>query len=631
MSNQQYTPEMAVDLRIATDVQISPDGSRVAFCVAPIGHLSSHPASTIFIVPTDGSSQPRAITGSDHNNISPRWSPDGTQIAFLSDRVERGTSQLYVVPAEGGEPLRLTSFEGGATQPAWSSDGQLVYFTARRTALNGEKSPKSEVHVWSEMTNPRAIGCVAPQGGGARVIGPAEGHVSVYAPSPNGEMIAALITPSERLADAADSCKLVTFPVDDATTPQTLVTFMRGGDHLEWSPDSSAVVTINSRQPDHLTNHIHLVRVVDGTVTTLSDRNMTPYMAGFLGNELLSHSVAGQRSKLETLSHDGQPTGHLNDGDELANHWIMPQFTSSADGSKIALLAASPTRPPDVFVLDRNDGVRRLTDLNTQLDHVKLADMEEITWTGQDGLEIHGWFLRPTDGQEAPYALVTDVHGGPPMAWGNWFHGTWHDWAQILAANGYAVLLPNPRGSTGKGRDFTNANRADLGGQDFNDVIRGVDALIERGLVDPERTGIGGWSYGGFLTALTVVRTDRFKAAVVGAGVTNWVSKVGTTDIRPYNESNFAAPLHESPDPYWMRSPVRYFKHARTPTLVVHGEADVRVPVTQAHEYFHGLRANGVETEMVTYPRQGHAFHERAFELDLLQRIVAWFDQHLKG
>ncbi|HEU5423250.1 MAG TPA: S9 family peptidase, partial [Nitrolancea sp.] len=246
----------------------------------------------------------------------------------------------------------------------------------------------------------------------------------------------------------------------------------------------------------------------------------------------------------------------------------------------------------------------------------------------RDGLVIQGWLLRPPGAAEgARLPLIANVHGGPTARWGPTFHGTWHDWAQSLAGAGYAVLLPNPRGSTGRGAAFTSANRSDLGGKDFEDVLAGVDYLIERGIADPERLGIGGWSYGGFLTAWAVGQTDRFKAAVAGAAVTNWPSKVGTTDIRTGNEKNFPGPLHEQPDAFWERSPVRYLGRISTPTLVLHGEADPRVPPGQGYELYQGLREMGVPTDFITYPRQKHAFHEKAFQQDLLQRVVGWFQR----
>jgi dipeptidyl aminopeptidase/acylaminoacyl peptidase len=191
------------------------------------------------------------------------------------------------------------------------------------------------------------------------------------------------------------------------------------------------------------------------------------------------------------------------------------------------------------------------------------------------------------------------------------------------------VLLPNPRGSLGRGREFTAANHDDLGGMDFDDVQRGIDYLIEQGIADPVRIGIAGWSYGGFLAAWAITQSDRFKAAICGAAVTNWPSKVGTTDIRPFNEERFAGPLHEKPDSAWERSPIRYLGKITTPTLVVHGEADPRVPLSQGLELYLGLRAMGVPTDFITYPRQQHAFHEKAHQRDIIGRIIGWFRKYL--
>jgi dipeptidyl aminopeptidase/acylaminoacyl peptidase len=199
-----------------------------------------------------------------------------------------------------------------------------------------------------------------------------------------------------------------------------------------------------------------------------------------------------------------------------------------------------------------------------------------------------------------------------------------HNWGQALAARGYAVLLPNPRGSTGRGGEFTRSNRYDFGGGDYNDIMAGVDHLIARGIADPDRLGVCGWSYGGFMTAWVVGQTTRFKAAVAGAPPTNWVSKIGTTDIGPANAWNIGL-VHQEPDQVWERSPIRYVGKVTTPTLLVGGDADKRVPITQAQEFHWGLKGTGVETELVIYPRQKHGFHERAHQLDLAQRVCDWF------
>ena len=629
MPEQRYTPEMAVDLSVASDVQMSPDGRWIAFCVAPIGHAETIPTSTIFVVPAGGSSQPRPITDSDHNNTWPRWSPDSGTLVYLSDRSERGTQQVHRIAAIGGEPTRLTTIEGGAERPDWSRDGREIFFTARRRALDGKPEVESEIKVASEEPRLRAVAVVAATGGDVRIIGPRHGHVWAYDQSPDGARMAAMISPTNRLDDSADRTWLTIWPRDDLRAVEPVASFMRQIENVQWSPDGQSVLVVGSRRPDHLYDHIHLIGADSHDVTTFDDRGMSPYWAGYAGSQLLAINAENQRTFVERLNPD-HTWERLAIGFQGDQCWIPGPVSSNRDGTAHTYLGASPMRPADVYAVDEQGNERRLTDLNPQLDDVALADMEEIIWNGHDDLPIHGWLLRPPGADpEQRLPLVVNVHGGPSMTWGNWFHGTWHDWGQILAANGYAVLLPNPRGSTGKGQMFTNANQNDLGGHDFEDVIHGVQELIERGVADSRRLGIGGWSYGGFLTAMAVVRTTRFKAAVAGAAVTNWPSKIGTTDIRPFNESNFPSPLHQRPDPFWIRSPIRYLKNAATPTLIVHGEADPRVPVTQGMEFYLGLKSMGVDTDFVRYPRQKHAFHERAFQLDLLERVVAWFDKYL--
>ncbi len=631
MPQQRYTAEMAVDLSIAGDVQMSPDGRLVAFCVAPAGHADTIPTSTIFIAPADGSGQPRPVTDSDHNNTWPRWSPDSGTLVFLSDRSERGSQQVHRVAATGGDPTRLTSVEGGAERPCWSRDGREIFFTARRRALDGVPESDSEIKVASEEARPRAVAIVAATGGDIRIIGPRNGHVWAFDESPDGSKIAAIVSPTNMLDDTSDRSWLTVWPREDLRAVEPLTSFMRHTEVVKWSPDGRSIVVLGSRRPDHHYDHIHLIGAESRDVTTFDDRDMSPYWAGFAGNNLIAINVENQHTHVDRLN-DDHSWERLSVGFQGQQRWIPGPLSSNRDGTAYAFLGATPKRPADVFALDQYGNEHRLTDLNQQLDSVELAEMEEIIWQEYDERPIHGWLLRPPGADpDKRLPLIVNVHGGPSMAWGNWFHGSWHDWAQLLAANGYAVLLPNPRGSTGKGQAFSSANKDDLGGQDFEDVIRGIQELVERGIADPKRLGIGGWSYGGFLTAMAVVRTERFKAAVAGAAVTNWPSKVGTTDIRPLNESNFPGPLHQRPDPYWVRSPVRYLKNARTPTLIVHGEADPRVPVSQGMEFYLGLRAVGVETDFVRYPRQKHAFHERAFQLDLLQRIVAWFDKYMKA
>jgi dipeptidyl aminopeptidase/acylaminoacyl peptidase len=358
---------------------------------------------------------------------------------------------------------------------------------------------------------------------------------------------------------------------------------------------------------------------------------MTPNWVAWDNDGLLVHSVRTQWTQIERTDPRGDEWDALSFGDELASAWIESGLNIDSRAGALAFTAAYENRPPNVYVAAPGSAPTRITNLHPQLDDLDFAAMEPLEWTANDGTTVHGWLLLPPKVKDLTnLPLVAAIHGGPSWQWGNWFHGTWHDWGQLLAARGYAVFMPNPRGSTGKGGAFTHANQYDFGGGDFDDIMSGIDHLIERGVADPARLGICGWSYGGFMTAWAITHTDRFKAAVAGAAPTNWVSKIGTTDIRPFNEWNLGA-VNTDPDKVWERSPMRYVASVTTPTLIVHGEADVRVPVTQGTELYLALRALGVDTDMVAYPRQGHAFTERAHQLDLLQRLLGWFDRYLLG
>ncbi len=625
----RYTPEMAVDLRIPFDVTLSPDGSQVLFRVEPIGHREPERTSTIFVVPSDGSALPRAITGSDNNNTSPSWSPDGSAIAFVSDRPERGRQQLHVIPASGGEALRLTNLDGGVSNAAFAPDGASIAFTARRKALAGQDDPRKEIRVASEVWRPHGIARVAPTGGPHALIGPREGHVWGFAWSPDGQSIAAFVSDTENLADSWDNVRLLVTAVD-GSDERELMRLTGFPAPPIWSDDGRYIAAIGSNADDHDSRNVYIVEVATGDLTILDDRGMSPNAVAFAGDDLVVHSVETQRTRVDRVDPRGAEWEQVDLGADVSDAWIDMRGGWDVRAGRIAVAAAFADHPMNVYAGPLGGAAKRLTDLNPQLRDVDLVGMEQIEWQSTDGTVVYGWLMLPPDHDESagPLPLISVIHGGPSAQWGNWFHGTWHDWGQVLVPHGYAVFMPNPRGSTGRGGVFTGANRFDFGGGDFEDIMTGVDMLIERGVADPDRLGICGWSFGGFMTAWAVGHTDRFKAAIAGAACTNWVSKIGTTDIRPFNEWNLGS-VNEDPDRPWERSPIRYVRNVTTPTLIVHGQADVRVPVTQGIEFYNALRAAGVDTEMVSYPRQGHAFHERAFELDLLQRLVGWFEKYL--
>jgi dipeptidyl aminopeptidase/acylaminoacyl peptidase len=622
-----FTPDIAVDLRLPSDVQVSPDGAMIAFCVAPAGHRQTDPTSTIYVVPADGSALPRAVTGSEHNNVAPRWSPDGTALAFLSDRVKRGEAQLHRVALAGGEPVRLTELMGGVANPAWRPDGRAIAFTARRRALAGEEEPKSDVKVWSEQWRPHAVASVPAYGGWAKQIGPGAGHVSAFAFSPDGARIAAAVSENEDLAEMFGGVRVIVFNADGSGDEWDVLSLSGQPGTLAWSPDGAQILALGAQLPDPSHMRVFVIEAKDGPARELPERDLSPTGAAWQGDHLLILGAEGQVSRLDRIA-----TAPLSTQYSVlstpGNAW-MQSLSASRDGRTVAFTCAFPDRAAEVYALRGDGPARCLTDLNPQLAEIELATMEQIAWQGADGLRIQGWLLLPPGKEsEKRLPLVVHIHGGPAGVYGSGLAASPHNWGQLLAAQGYAVLMPNPRGSTGRGAAFTRSNRYDFGGQDMADIMAGVDHLIAQGIADGDRMGVCGWSYGGFMTAWVVGHTDRFKAAVSGAPPVNWVSKIGTTDIGPANSWNIGT-VWEQPDQVWERSPIRYVGKVTTPTLLVGGDADKRVPITQAQEFYWSLKSAGVPTELVIYPRQKHGFHERMHQLDLAQRVVDWFDRYI--
>jgi dipeptidyl aminopeptidase/acylaminoacyl peptidase len=308
-------------------------------------------------------------------------------------------------------------------------------------------------------------------------------------------------------------------------------------------------------------------------------------------------------------------------------------MTVDAAGANVAIARGDMTSPTEVWAGPLSGTIQRLSDHNGWMRERSIAPSRVIEWEAADGRTIAGVLVTPDPALhgEGPYPLIVQVHGGPAGVYVEDLQLTWSRWGQFLAGNGYAVILPNPRGSSGRGDPFQTLNFADWGGADMDDILRGADTVIAQGIGDPERTGIGGWSYGGFMTAWTESQTSRFKAAIVGAGLCNLVSFYGTTDIRDWHESHFGPPVYENPTPYWDHSAMKYLAQVTTPTLILHGEKDERVPFAQGQEWFAGLTRRGVPVEFVAFPRQPHAIEERAHQRTLLTRVLAWYDQYVKG
>jgi len=636
-------PEDLVDIRGVSDVQISPDGKRVALVVTePADPKKPQQArdSNIWIVPSDGSEPPRIFAASPKKESQPRWSPDGRYLAFLSDRgspvgeEKEAKNQLYLIRSDGGEAEQVTNLAGEVLTLRWSPDGKMIAFTVRDAKSEEEQKKQKdgydEVHVdrnykfarlWRVSLADRKPEQVTRQ----------DFEVSEMSWAPDGGELVLRVASTPRKDDIYWQSKLVVVRRLTGEITRTLaepVADISGS--LRWSPDGK-VISTGLFTPARIAAWMSLVPAEGGPPRHL----MKDYRGTIWGVEwtpdsrtLIAQSIEGTQAKLLSIDSSSGTVSHLIDSPVRGQN-----FSLSADGRTIAYLQQPPDSPGDVWVMTIGQSPRRVTNFHPQVASWRLGGLREITWKNKkDGLTLCGVLITPPDFKSGQaYPTIVQVHGGPMWAWPLAWHGSWHDWGHYLASHGYVVFLPNPRGSTGQGWQFAEANRDDWGGMDFQDIMSGVDYLVEEKIADPERLGIGGWSYGGFMTSWAVTQTSRFKAAVVGAAVTNLFSFNGTTDITPSFLRNYFVDLpFRRRAAYDNHSAMTFLQNCKTPSLIIHGDTDERVPVTQGWEFYNGLRMLGVEAEMVVYPREHHSIVERPHQLDLLRRVLAWYDKFLK-
>ncbi len=629
------TPEQLTDQKRPSDVRVSPDGAWIVFVVRPFAKKEKHPVSDLWVAPFSYG-EPRRFTSGDWLDEAPRPSPDSSQLAFLSDRAERGEKSLYVISIDGGEALRVFDEQGDLSEPSWSPDGRFVavLFTEPETQEEKERNERREdAKVWDANYRYRRLWIIDTDSLEACPVSPDDRQVWGYAWSPDSEWIAINTTATPRVDDKFREMEVCIIPREGGTGWTVFSTYSPAED-LVWSPDG-AYLAYRSRAGRVSYGEYVYRRPIEGgeEICLTPDYEGTgEYLGSLAGEDLLLLAHEGVASVLYQLSWKGARS-RLHVG--KVSGTLGYAVSASEDGKRLAMVWQDGTHAPEVHVADLNgleQGAVRRTRLGAPLEEAVLGGVEVVRWKSDTGVEVQGLLVKPHSyrgGQRCP--LVVQVHGGPTSLWADKFCASWRDWAQILAGRGYAVLLPNPRGSTGCGPAFSNAIFDDVGGGELRDVIAGVEAMIERGLADPERLGIGGWSWGGYLTALAVTQTERFKAAVMGAGVSNLISDNSLGDIPSVNLCYFRETVYRDPDPYYQRSPIRYVSNTQTPTLILHGEADERVSAAQSVEMYVALRTLGVETQLVTYPREGHSIEEREHQLDLVRRVVGWFEKHLES
>jgi dipeptidyl aminopeptidase/acylaminoacyl peptidase len=632
MARSQFTVNELLKINGVADAQISPNGQRIAYTVSENGSEKGQrqSKSRICSVPFDGGRSTQISAGPDTDH-TPRWSPNGDRLAFLSDRQKRGKFQLYVLGSLFQEAHPLTDLEAGVDEFSWSPDGSGLAITSSDHVPETD----NDVKLFDEERCFKRLYLVDAHSGETTSVEHGDIQVWEFCWSPDGRQIAAIVS-DEPQSWAWYSSRLASINVESGEV-KTLHQPERQIARPAWSPDGKTVALITCRwsDPGMSGGDVLLVDANTGVVRNLTEGEPRSHLlAHWLpdGNGLLTIGWEHARAQFCRIDLQAGSQPLWQDDQGITDF----SFSYSPRSGRLAAVLSSLAVPHEVWAgeYDTNHGsipLRRVTSREPVVPGFSGVEPLWQTWTSVDGREIHGLYLGPGPKAESePPPMVTLVHGGPTGVATNSFPLIGPSaWITFLVQRGYAVFLPNYRGSNGYGPAFAEANVGDLGGLDLQDVLSGIDECVRRELADPERLGIGGWSYGGYLTSWAITRTSRFKAAVAGASITNWYSFHGGTNIPGFDSQFIGAPPHELDGPYAWTSPLFFCDRVSTPTLFLHGEQDPVCPVGQAYEMTRSLRRCGIKAECAVYPREGHGLSEREHRRDMIERAVRWFETHL--
>lgn len=638
-----WTPEALMRYRDVPSVVPSPDGKRVAYTVrqAVLDGDKSEYLTHIHVANADGRDAFQ-LTQGDRSCSDPQWSPDGEIIAFVSAR--SGRSNVWLIRARGGEAWRLTDSKTPVGAFRWSPDGKTIAYTAVDPQTPEEEKAakqKNDARVVDErfkMNRLYIIPVAADDQGrrAARLLTAGDYSVgsgiradpSAFEWAPDGKTIAFTHVPTPR-ADDWRKADISLVDVASATVrPLAATGAAEWGPH--YSPDGQWIAFVKSDDPATwgFNMTVQVVRASGGEPRPLADTfDRRPLLVGWSADskKVYYTEFHGTAVRLCAVPLEGKP--------EVVGEpqGVLGGVHLSGDRLSVGFSLQGSDRPVEAFLsrLDRFEPVK-VSSVNGSPPG-PLGRTELRRWKSADGLEVEGLLTLPADyepGRRYPLLLV--IHGGPMSVFSqNYIAAPALYPIAVFAGRGYAVLRCNPRGSSGYGQKFRYANYKDWGGGDYQDLMAGVDTVIKAGIADPERLGVMGWSYGGFMTSWVITQTQRFKAASVGAGVTNLMSFTGTADIPSFVPDYFGAEPWDDLEPYRKHSAMFQVKGVRTPTLIQHGERDERVPISQGYELYNALKRLGCPVQMVVYPRTPHSPQEPRLLLDVMQRNVAWFDEHL--
>jgi len=642
-----FTADDVLGVRQVADAQISPDGKWVAYVVNSADLKENAYDADIWLVATTGG-PPIRITTSKKNDNQPRWSPDGKKLAFISARGER--PQLFLISPFGGEAEPLSESKTGVTSFQWSPDGRRIAFVAQRDLTADEERRQKEKDDAIVVDKDFRLSRVSTiDVATRRAVEVVSGEYQVADPqwSPDGKRLAYVSTPTPKADDGGLSdVWVVDVPAapaagDSAASANPAAPRARrlveneGADNApRWSPDGQriAFLTLQGKAGGLGLPRLAVIPVEGGAPRVIAPTFDYPASAPtWSADGRTLYFTAPVRTGAQLFAADvaGGTVRQLSDVKAM-----MSGATISRDGQMAAVTLSDVQNPNDVHVVPLRGAWKpvKLSDHNPQVRSLTLGRSDVVRWKSKDGLEVEGVLVYPigyTAGRR--YPTVAFIHGGPAGVWNQGFPAGWGNFAHVWASNGWVSFFPNPRGSVAYGEKFLLANVRDWGKGDYDDIQTGLDTLVARGIADPDKLAQSGWSYGGYMTAWTVTQTTRFKAAMVGAGLTNMYSMYSTNDLQRVLEGYFGGEPWNEEEAYKRASAMTYIKQAKTPTLILHGQADLRVPVGQAQELYMGLKKNNVPVELVFYPREPHGLQEPRHQLDKMRREYDWFARHVLG
>ncbi len=637
MAQRPMTADDVLAVKQVSDAQISPDGKWVAYVVSAVDLAQNAVNSDVWLVAADCAGPAACpsvrLTTNPKADGQPRWSPDGRWIAFVSAREDR--PQLWMIRPHGGEAEKLTDSKTGVQSFQWSPDGKTIAFLAPRAPTADEEKREKEKddaivvdhdfrmsRLWTiDVATKTAVELVK----GDFQIGEARW-------SPDGTRIALVASPTPKADDGSRSdIHIVTV----ATGERRKLIENAGPDNSpRWSPDGRWIAyltrgdTLRAFGQQRLT-----VIAADGG----APRSVAPnflYQPGAAswspdGQTLFFTASVRTTSQMFSVPVAGGEPRQLTQ-----IRGVMSPPTMSADGQTLALIFGNVQQPNDVYLAKLGPAIepRRLTNHHPDLAEIALGKSETVRWKSRDGMEIEGVLVYPVGYDPAKrYPTMAFIHGGPAGVWTESFPGGWNNFGHVWAGQGWVSFYPNIRGSSGYGEKYLKANVRDWGGGDYLDIQSGLDQLVKRGIADSTRLGQSGWSYGGYMTAWTLTQTNRFKGVMVGAGLTNMYSMYSTNDLQTTLENYFGGEPWNDEQAYRRASAMMFIKQAKTPTLILHGQQDTRVPIGQAQELYMGLKKNDVPVTLVFFPREGHGLSEPRHQLDKIKREYAFFAKTVLG